>query len=218
MDFQDVTDRLIDLPPAYLRPGAGFQSLITSQAAAGYRYTGASDGVMNQLNFRQAVGPWLDAWGKLFTIPRNANESDDAYQNRITMTLLAGTCSPNAILIYLQSLGLTATIVEDFVNAAYHIEFTTPLTSAAFNSLALNLASVRPAGVPFLPFQVLQGGLFLGSVNFLNAPKVTGAFLDSPLKSFTPTIAQSTNNSVPLLPTLFLTDPTLNPGLVSGAA
>lgn len=218
MQFQDVAARLGDLPPTFKRPGPGFQTIASSQTAALFRYTGASDGVIQQLDFRQAVGPWLDAWGKLFVIPRNTNESDDTYQNRIVMTLLAGRCTPNAILIYLQSLGINATLVEDFVNAAYHIQFTTALTPAAFNSLAQNLASVRPAGVPFLPFQILQGGLYVGTIDFLNAPKVTGAYLDTPLKSFTPTIAVSTNNSVPLLPTLFLTDPTLNPGLASGAA
>jgi hypothetical protein len=218
MQFQDVAARLGGLPPTFKRPGPGFQALANSQTAALFRYTGASDGVIQQLDFRQAVGPWLDAWGKLFVIPRNINESDDAYQNRIVMTLLAGRCTPNAILIYLQTLGIKATLVEDFVNAAYHIQFTTPLTPAGFNALAQNLGAVRPAGVPFLPFQILQGGLYVGTIDFLNAPKVTGAYLDTPLKSFTPTIAVSTNNSVPLLPTLFLTDPTLNPGLASGAA
>jgi hypothetical protein len=213
MQFQDVKARLDDLPPGYTRLGAGFQAFDLSQTAALFRYTGASDGILNQLNFVQAVGPWLDAWGKLFGIERNINESDDAYQNRITMTLLAGRCTPNAILIYLQTLGINATIEEDFVNCAFHLQFTAPLTTAAFAALAQNLAAVRPAGVPFLPFQVLQGGLYVGTINFLDAPKVTGAYLDTPLKSFTPTIAVSTNNSVPLLPTLFLSDPTLNPGL-----
>jgi hypothetical protein len=213
MQFQDVKARLDDLPPTFKRLGPGYQAFDLAQTAALARYTGASDGILNQLNFVQAVGPWLDAWGKLFGIPRNVNESDDTYQNRIVMTLLAGRCTPNAILIYLKTLGITATLEEDFVNAAYHIQFTSPLTTAGFASLAQNLTAVRPAGVPFLPFQVLQGGLYVGTIDFLDAPKVTGAYLDSPLKSFTPTIALSTNNSVSLLPTLFLTDPTLNPGL-----
>lgn len=216
MQFPDVKARLDDLPPTFTRPGSGFQALDLSQTAALFRYTNASDGVLNQLDFQQAVGPWLDAWGKLFVIPRNINESDDAYQNRIVMTLLAGRCTPNAILIYLQTLGIAATLQEDFVHAAFHIQFTTPLTTVDFAALAQNLGNVRPAGVPFLPFEVLQGGLYVGTINFLNAPKVTGAYLDSPLKSFTPTIATSTNNSVPLLPTLFLSDPTLNPGLAIG--
>lgn len=217
MNFAAVKARLDDLPQTYTRLGSTFQAFDSSQTAALFRYTNASDGVINQLNFTQATGPWLDAWGKLFGIPRNVNESDDAYQNRITMTLLAGRCTPNAILIYMQSLGIDATITEDFVNTSYHIGFTNPLTVAGFTALAQNLGSVRPAGVPFLPFDVLQGGLYLGTVDFLNAPKVTGAYLDSPLNGFTPKIAASTNNSVPLLPTLFLTDPTLNPGLAAGS-
>jgi hypothetical protein len=219
MQFADVKARLDDLPRSYTRLGPNYQTFDTAQTAALFRYTNASDGVMNQLNFTQAVGPWLDAWGKLFGIARNTNEADDTYQNRITYTLLAGRCTPNAILIYLQTLGITATIEEDFVNCSFALQFTAPLTTAAFTSLAQNMASVRPAGVPFLPFQVLQGGLYVGTVDFLNAPKVTGAYLDQPLNSFTPSISESTDNSVPLLPTLWLSDPTLNPGLVvSGAA
>ena len=217
MQFSDVKVRLDDLPPTYLRPGTGFQNWDLAQTAGLFRYTNGSDGVINQLNFIQAFGPWLDVWGKLFVIPRNTNESDDAYQNRIVMTLLAGTCTPNAILIYMKTLGINATLVENFSTSSYIIEFTAPLTAAGFNALAQNLARVRPAGVPFLPFAVLQGGLYIGTVDFLNAPKVTGAYLDSPLKGFTPVISAFTNNSVPLLPTLFLSDPILNPGL-SGAA
>jgi hypothetical protein len=217
MQFADVKNRLDDLPPTFKRNGSNYQAFDWSQTAALFRYTNAVDGLMGQLNFKQAVGPWLDAWGKLFSIARNVDESDDAYHNRITMTLLAGRCTPNAILVYLHTLGISATIEEDLINCAFHLQFTAPLTSAGFQSLAQNMAAVRPAGVPFLPFQVLQGGLYVGTVDFLDAPKVTGAYLDSPLKSFTPTIAQSTDNSVPLLPTLWLSDPTLNPGLVSGA-
>jgi hypothetical protein len=218
MQFADVKARLDDLPRTYTRLGPNYQTFDTAQSAALFRYTNASNGIMNQLIFKQAVGPWLDAWGRLFGIPRNTNEPDDVYQNRITYTLLAGRCTPNAILIYLQTLGISATLEEDFVNCAFHLQFTAPLTTAAFTSLAQNMASVRPAGVPFLPFQVLQGGLYVSTIDFVNSPKVTGAYLDQPLKSFTPTIAQSTDNSVPLLPTLWLSDPTLNPGLVSGAA
>jgi hypothetical protein len=217
MQFADVKARLDDLPRTYTRLGPNYTAFDLAQTAALFRYANASDGISNQLIFKQAVGPWLDVWGKLFGIVRNTNESDDAYQNRITFTLLAGRCTPNAILIYLQTLGITATLEEDFVNCAFHLQFTAPLTNAGFLALAQNMAAVRPAGVPFLPFQVLQGGLYVGTIDFLNAPRVTGAYLDQPLKSFTPTIAQSTDNSVPLLPTLWLSDPTLNPGLVSGA-
>jgi hypothetical protein len=218
MQFKATKTRLDDLPQTYKRLGAGYQAFDLSQAAALFRYTNASDGLMSQLVFKQAIGPWLDVWGKLFNIPRNSNESDDSYVNRITSTLLAGRCTPNAIIIFLQSIGIEATIEEDFVHCAWHLSFTAPLTQDQFQSLAVNLGAVRPAGVPFLPFQVIQGGMYIGTVDFLNAPKVTGAYLDSPLNGFTPTIAQATDNSVPLLPTLWLSDPSLNPGLVSGAA
>lgn len=213
MDFAAVKARLDDLPATYTRPGPGFQALDLAQTAALTRYTGGTDGLMAQLDFSQAVGPWLDVWGRLFVVPRNQDESDNDYYNRIVMTLVAGRVTPVAILIYLRTLGITANLVENFVNPSFSLEFTTPLTVAGFDALAQNLAAVRPAGVPFLPFEVLQGGLYVGTVNFVDAPKVTGGYLDSPVKTFTPSIAQSTNNSEPLLPTTYLTDPTLNPGL-----
>jgi hypothetical protein len=218
MKFTDVKARLDDLPRSYTRLGPNYQAFDRSQSAALFRYAGASAGISNMLIFKQAVGPWLDVWGQLFGIERNTNEADDTYQNRIMMTLLAGRSTPVAIAIFLQTLGITATLEEDFVNCSFNLQFTIPLTPAGFQSLAQNLASVRPAGVPFLPFEVLQGGLYAGTINFLNAPKVTGAYLGTPLSSFTPMIAQSTNNSLPLLPTLWLSDPTLNPGLASVAA
>ena len=210
-----------DLNRWYVRGANGSMAPFSSFATASWRvgpaaltrYTGGTDGLMAQLDFSQAVGPWLDVWGRLFVVPRNQDESDNDYYNRIVMTLVAGRVTPVAILIYLRTLGITANLVENFVNPSFSLEFTTPLTVAGFDALAQNLAAVRPAGVPFLPFEVLQGGLYVGTVNFVDAPKVTGGYLDSPVKTFTPSIAQSTNNSEPLLPTTYLTDPTLNPGL-----
>lgn len=213
MDFTAVKNRLDDLPLTYKRQGSTYSKFDNAQTAALFRYTNAVDGLITQLTFSQAVGPWLNVWGQLFCIPRNANESDDAYRNRITSTLLSGRCTPVAIVDYLGLLGYKATIEEDFVNTAFHIQFSVPLNNATLANIATNLVNVRPAGVPFLPFNTLQGGLYIGTVDFLDAPKVTGAYLDTPVSSFIPTIAQATDNNMPTLPTLFLTDPTINPGL-----
>lgn len=212
MNFQEVQERLADLPSTYTRPGPNYQRLDLSRAAELFRYTNGADGVIEQLNFSQAVGPWLDVWGKLFVIPRNTNESDDSYHTRILFTLLAGRVTPNAILLYLlNTIGAAPNLVENFPQCEFRLVFTQPLTTAAFEAVAQNLASVRPAGVPFLPFEVLQGGSYLGTVNFTGAAKVTGAYLDAPVKDFTPALDASTNNAVPLLPTTFLTDPSINP-------
>jgi hypothetical protein len=61
---------------------------------------------------------------------------------------------------------------------------------------------------------VLRGGLYLGTINYLGiAPSVTGAYLFDPVDEITPDIPATTNNSVPLLPTTYLTDITINPSL-----
>ena len=216
MDYSAILTQLNLLPQTFLRFGTPFTWLQASKAAALLRYTGAVDALINQLNFSQAVGVWLDCWGKLFSIPRNSDETDNTYANRITALLTAGRGTPVGIQIYLLiALGITATVTEDFVNTAWQLKLSTPLTQAQLTQMIDNLVYVRPAGVPCLhAIANVQGGTYLGTVNFFGAARVTGAYLKTPVQNAsTIGISATTNNSVPLLPTTFLSDPTLNPGL-----
>jgi hypothetical protein len=214
MQYGDILIQLNTLPDTYLRPGPTFAFLQASKAAALQRFTNASDGLINNLSFSNASGVWLDVWGELFTIPRNAQESDGSYAARIPATLVSGKGTPVAIILYLlTALGYSVTITEDFVNTAWQVQFSVPVSLAVFNEIMAGLNYVRPAGVPGSALIGTAGGLYIGTVNYLGAPKVTGAYMISPHGLSELNISAFTNNTKPLLPTTFLTDPTLNPGL-----
>ena len=217
MQYLDVLTQLNLLPATYLRPSTPFSYIQSARAAALYRYTSGSDGLVAEVqNFRDADGVWLDAWGKLFGVPRDPNEVDDAYMNRISAVLTAGRGTPVAIEIFvLVSLNVAATVIENLSSCSWELSLATALSTAAFQQLIANLKYVRPAGVPCVQVESSQqGGMFLASVDFLNAPRVTGAYLKTPIQVANATqLVAYTNNAVPLLPTTFLTDPTLNPGL-----
>lgn len=215
MNYQDIITQLRLLPNTFTRPGSGFVALLAAQGASLFRFANASDGIINQLVFPNASGVWLDVWGKLFGIPRNAQESDADYSTRISATLVASGATPVAMVLYLKiALGLTATITEDFEKTEWSLQFSTALTSAQYSQVLENLAYVRPAGVPTVPGSGGFGGTFTGTVNYLKAPRITGAYLEGGGSGLAFNISAFTNNSVPLLPTTFLSDPTLNPNLV----
>jgi hypothetical protein len=214
MDWNDVQDQLLDLPRTFKRDGPTYQSLVNSITASLMRYTGAVDGTMGQLIFTQAVAKWLDTWGRLFNIMRNDGESDPAYFNRIQFLLVAGRGTPVAMDQYIADVeGVSASVVESLPATGYSIQFRSILTLAGYLQFAENLVNVRPVGVPFLPFMIVRGGLYLGTVNYLGRPKVTGAYFSTGSAGYSPPISATTNNATPLLPTYFLTDPTINPSL-----
>lgn len=214
MDWAAVARQLGDVPDTYKRPGDTFTWLFNAYVAGLFRYTSAADGTIAQLTFDQALGNWLDVWGQLFNFRRDDGESDAAYKNRIQFLLLCGKGPPISIEKYIQVVeGLTALVIERFPDFGYQVQIGIQ-TVAEYLQLAINLKYVRPVGIPFLPFRVLRGGLYLGTINYLTiAPRVTGAYLVEPVEEITPSIPATTNNSVPLLPTTYLTDITINPSL-----
>lgn len=214
MDWNAVSAQLADLPSTYKRSGDTYTFLFKSFVMGLLRYTSAADGTTGQLAFPQAIGKWLDTWGQLFNVPRNNDESDRAYATRIQFLLLSGKGPPVSIARYIQIVeGLSATVTEKFPAVGYRISMGLQ-TLAAYAQIISDLKYVRPAGVPFLPLTVLQGGLYLGTINYLGvAPRVTGAYLNQPFTTNGIVVPATTNNSRPLLPTTFLTDPFLNPSL-----
>jgi hypothetical protein len=214
MLFPDILAQLNTLPDTFLRPGQTFSWIQTTKAAALERYTGASDGLVAQLNFATANGVWLDCWGKLFAIPRQGDESDDQYHRCIPATLQAGRGTPVAIETFLLlAYGYDVTITEDFTNVAWQVKFNVPITPTQFTNIMARLNHIRPCGVPATAMIGLSGGLYLGTVNYLGAPRETGSYLLSPKGVENFDISAYTNNTQPMLPTLYLTDPVLNPGL-----
>jgi hypothetical protein len=213
MDFAQVQTELNDLPTTFQRPGAPFTQWIDADTAGLYRYTQAADGTVSQASFLNAVYGWLDFWGLLFGIPRNTNESDAKYMARIVYTINTGAGSPNAITMFISFVfGITVTLQENLPTIGYTLVFPPTVTPTQIDTILAAIVCVRPAGVPITNVGMLIGS-YLNSVNFIGAPRVTGAYLGGSGGSGGPAIPAATNNSSPLLPDLYLTDPFLNPGL-----
>lgn len=212
MNFAQVQQILTDLPRTFLRQGPPFTQLIDSLTAGNALWTQAADGILAQTNFGLAQGGWLDFWGLLFGVPRESFEADASYRNRIVFTVTSGNGTVLGIQLWVLIVWKVVAIVTERSPVGYNIVFPATVTPAQIVQIVASIARVRPAGVPFGIFQ--QGtGTFLQTINFLNAPRVTGAFLSggsgAPQSLLIPA---ATNNAQPLIPDLYLIDPTLNPG------
>jgi len=214
MDWNTIVKRLTDLPRGYLRIGPNFQQFQNSLTAGLVLGTSAYTGLTTQLNFDTAAGNWLDVWGQLFNLPRNTDEIDFAYQMRIKLLLRSGKGTAPAIEQYVNSgLGYANTTAENFSKISWTLTFLEPLTVAQYTQVAKNLVNIRPAGIPFLPMYVPSGGLYLDTINYLDAPSVTGAYLINSSAEVNPVISATTLSAQSTLPTTYLIDPTLNPSL-----
>lgn len=213
MDFPTVQQYLNDLPNTFKRPGAPYTQLIDSISAALARFTTGSDGVMAQTIFGSAQYGWLDIWGLIANVVRRPNEADAVYQARILNTLIAPHTTPVALFVWLQFIeGVTAIIVENLPSVGYAITLPPTLLLAQLEQIVLNLAYVRPAGMPFVA-QQQTGGTFLNTVDYTDLARATGEFLGGASTNLGIVLPASTNNATPLLPSLLMTDPTLNPSL-----
>lgn len=215
MNFQQIQSQLNDLPSTFTRPGHPYDQLIDAMTAGLFVGAAGDDGTIAEASsFTAAQFGWLDVWGLLFNIPRNNNEPDTAYRARIAYQVTAGAGPPVAIANWLKQVwGLVVTVLEALPAVGYTIQFSTLLTPAQLSTVLLSLAKVRPAGVPFSVLSP-SDGLYLNTINFMDGANVTGAYLTGA----TPIalgIGPATNNTPPSLPTLLLTDPTLNPSLPS---
>ncbi len=215
MQWADIAYQLGDLPDTYKRSGPTYEWVMNSLTAALDRYTSSSNGIVSMTTFANAQGKWLDFWGQLLGgIARLNDQTDADYMALITQTILEGKGPPVAILDYVKLIyGIKASITENFPNVGWFLKFGSSFPQSQYNQLALTLGNVRPAGVPFTPFYVLGGGLYLNTINYLGRDRVTGSYIGQPVTAFNFTIPNSTNQAVSELPTIFLEDPTINPGI-----
>ncbi len=213
MEWIDVYNQLNDIPTTFKRSGSTYQWFLTSFVNGQFLYTNGSDGLLNQTNFANTFGPWLDFWGKLFGVVRLNNELDASYLLRIQATVLMHKGPPNAIINYLYtSFGLSVTVSDSPASVGWALIFDTTVVNSQVNQILSSLSTVRPAGVPITSISVVSGGGILGTVNYLNAYRTTGSYLISPLTTITNQVPASANNTLPILPTVFLSDPILNTG------
>jgi hypothetical protein len=210
MNFATVQQQLNDLPVTFRRIGVPYTQFIDSLAAAMTRLTMAVDGLLTQGNFSTAVYGWLDAWGLLFNIARRICLADSLYRTEISYATTVHGGPPLAIGFWLYVIyGVQVEIVENFPGVGYMIYFPATVSVASAQAMLHSLSIVRPAGVPFNA-QLRTIGTYLRTVDFLGAPKATGAYLGGGQSAIPLGISASTNSSVSNLPDLFLTDPTLN--------
>lgn len=216
MQWSDILARLNDLPGTFLRngpTGEPFSYWQNALAAGLYKDANASDGAVNQATFANAVGHWIDVWGQIFDIPRSSGETDAHYIARIEFLLTVEGGSPASIsAFFTQAENINTVLSENFSACSWSVSLSSGLATNELNQVANDLRYVRPAGVPF-NMLVLSGGLYVGTLNYSGAARVTGSYLNSPVKQFLPNISPNTNNAQPTLPTVYLTDPTINPSL-----
>lgn len=213
MDFPQVQAQLNDLPQTFKRYDAPYTQWVDALTSALQIYTQAVDSLLAQLNFRNAAYSWNDAWGAITNVQRRSNESDVVYKARIQNTILAKHASPVAMLAWLSTIEMVtnALLTEAFPTVGYTITLPASLTTATITQILQNLNVVRPAGVPFNVL-IQSGGTYLDTVNYMDAPRTTGAYFAGASAPYPLGLGAGQNNAVSLLPDLLFVDPTINPG------
>lgn len=217
MNFADVLSTLLDLPGPFIRSQAPFTQLMDALAFEMSLETTGNDGLLSQVQtFANAQDGWIDIWGLLFGVPRNANEGNGPYSARIQETILAWVGTPSAIQRWINLFAPGGTTTEN-TGGGYNINLPASMTNAQIAAFVVSLNRIRPDGVPFTVNQG-SGALFLGTVEYLGAGNIIGSYLSTGASLANLTAAAITNSTAPLLPTLMLTDPILNPSLAPSSA
>ena len=213
MDFLSVLSRLNALPSTFRRNSAPYTQIMDSLAWGVSLFTDTSDSTLSQVQtYANAVDGWLDVWGLLFGVPRNEDESNAVYSERIRATVQAWVGTLPAIEFWVNAYASGGVVVENANGLGYAITLPPTMTAAQVREFLFSLNRIRPLGVPFSVTQV-GSGLFLGTDAFLGMGSLAGAYLTGGTVPVPLPLNATTRNSVPLLPTLLLTDPTLNPSL-----
>lgn len=211
MDFQEVEKQLNDLPATFRRQGAPYTQYVDALSAAMTRLTMPADGQIAQGDFTKSVDGWLDTWGEIVGILRGNNSPNQTYKAQMQYAVTARGGPPLAIVAWVLAIfGLLIEIIENLPQVGYVLVFPATLTTAQIQQIIASIGYVRPAGVPF-SIETSNLGTFLRTVNFISAPKITGAYLATGTTTIGLGLGPATNNSPPLIPTEYLTDPTLNP-------
>jgi len=215
MKYADVIARLENLPNSFRRQGLTYQQLENAFAAALTRYTDSMDGLTAQETVTSAAFEWLNMQGDLYGIPRFSYESAATYLARIQATLKAPKGTPVAIESYMRLItGQVITVTEQTSVPNYFLTVSGNASTTVINQLNGNINFVRPAGVPFY-YSLPTGGLYASTVNYAGRGRMTGSYLVAATTTEPPTISGTQNSALPLLPSDYLTDPTINPSLAA---
>lgn len=219
MDVSAVRATLTDLPTAFLRqPGGWFDQLMDAlsfETALGT--LGTDDTVTQVQSFTDAQDGWLDIWGMLAGLPRNANEGNAPYATRINQTITAWVGTLPAIQMWLNLFAPGGTVADNQSGMGYTISTPAGMTVAQINTFLASLDRIRPAGMPFSVYQNV-GGLYLGTSEFTGTGTVMGAYLTAGTSTLPLQLSPFTNSMGPLLPDLYFIAPILNPSMNPPAA
>jgi hypothetical protein len=215
MDIAAVLAQLRDLPPTFQPNGNPFTQIQAALAQAEALMTSSADQTFAQVaQFDGAVDGWIDLWGLLFGLPRQDGEGNLPYATRIGETVLANVGSLAAIQVWINLFAPGGSVAVNQSGVGYTINLP-PMTKTQAGFFLASLNNIRPAGVPFVVNIATGIAMFLGTETFLGAVQIEGAYLINSLATLFGSIGSTTPSAQPLIPTLFLSDPALNAGVLS---
>ena len=212
MNYAAVLAQINDLPATFTPAGKPYSQIAAARAAALSVFTNGADATEQQVQqFSNAIDGWIDVWGLLFGIPRNTNEGNVPYALRIVETVLAWVGTLPALQAWVSLFATGGSVTENASGFGYTITLPGSMTFSQAVVFVASLGRIRPAGVPFV---VVGGGLglYLDAEAFLGQGVVFGSYLTGYSAPGTFNLNATTNSSQPLIPSLFLSDPNLNPG------
>ena len=216
MDFSAILATLNDLPTTFTRPAAWYTQLVDAMGCETALETEGGDDTINQaINFGNAQDGWIDIYGLLMGIPRNAGEGNIPYSARVEATLSAWVGTVPAVQVWLSLFALGGTVAENLSGLGYIITFPSTMSLTQIANFLASFNRIRPIGVPFTAIQG-GGALYLGTIEYLGGGITLGTYLSAGASPSTSSLGANTLNAQPLLPTLFMTDPLLNPSLAPG--
>ena len=137
MDQPAVLAQLNDLPATFRPNGNPYGQLVGSVAGALSLFTTGADATMAQvLSFGGAVDGWVDVWGLLFGIPRDANEGNIPYALRVAETVTAWVGTVPAIQAWLNLFAPGGTVKENAAGLGYVVTLPTGTTAAQASASA----------------------------------------------------------------------------------
>jgi len=214
-----VLTQLLDLPPAFLRPGTTFQQIYASLAAGESAYTLASDGLKFAESMPTSLNGWLAVWGEILGIPKNSGESDFFYSIRVQATLIAPVGTPSGIQTWSRfMLGTQAVYVtENLITGGYAISIPANLPPQTITNWFLDLNRIRPAGIPFT-VNAQTAPLMTGTYSYIGGLGFAGGYLGFGTQMIPLQLGPNTNNAAPLASEVLLVDPLLNGKVALGFA
>lgn len=213
MDFAALLAQLNDLPPAFRPAGNPYAQLVNAVANALALFTDGADATMAQaLSFSGAIDGWIDVWGLLFGVPRNQNEGNLPYAARIAETVLAWVGTLPALQARIVLFAPGGSVAENPSGLGYAITLPSYMSLTQAGAFIASLGRIRPAGVPFT-VQQAGTGLYLNAEGFLGDGTVLGTYLTGGNTPLSLGLNATTPSAQPLIPDLFLVDPSINPSL-----